>query len=220
MSDREQTEPIRDEDPAADDHGGAELPGESDAPASNQRLRAILAGLVTVAVLAVLAIAVFSEDDDGGDSQNPPATVAASDGTGGEEGNTESAEEPGGEELGSLALSAYLCPEADSDESECLDGGPVPIMNAVVKLEDGRTFSLEGTSQGEDGMYAWLNIPIGQYVLLAEGLTGPDGATARAVIGSNGQTAEGWLIANLDPNQPAEVRIIFTSAAGEGTAVG
>jgi hypothetical protein len=134
MSDREQTEPIRDEDPAADDHGGAELPGESDAPASNQRLRAILAGLVTVAVLAVLAIAVFSEDDDGGDSQNPPATVAASDGTGGEEGNTESAEEPGGEELGSLALSAYLCPEADSDESECLDGGPVPIMNAVVKL--------------------------------------------------------------------------------------
>lgn len=219
MTDHDQTEPIRAEEPAPAP-GTEDAESASDnAPASNQRLRAILAGLVTVAVLAVLAIAVFS-NDDGDDTPDPVATSASTDGTGGVEGNGASeGENPSGEELGSLALSGYLCPESTSEESECLDGGPVVISNAVVKLSDGRTFALEGVEQGEDGMYAWLNIPIGEYVLLSDGLSGPAGSVARAVLGSNGQTPEGWLIANLDPNQPAEVRIIF-APVGEGTAVG
>ena len=146
----------------------------------------------------------------------PVATTAPSDGTGGEEIQDG---EPGGEELGSLALSGYLCPEASSEESECFDAGPVEVSGAVVELADGRTYSLEGVVQGEDGVYAWLNIPVGEYTLLFAGLTGPDGAVPRAVVGSNGQVSGGWRIANLDPNQPAEVRILFDNA-GEGTAVG
>lgn len=222
MTEPDQTEPTQPDQPQVAPSDTEQIDSEAvvdSAPASNQRLRAILAGLVTVAVLAVLAIAIFSEDDDN-DVPDVAPTTAASDGTGGESTDGESAaEEPGDEELGSLALSAYLCPEANSEESECLDGGPVPISGAVVRLIDGRTFSMEGVERGEDGMYAWLNIPIGEYTLLTEDLTGPDGTVPRAVIGSNGQSAEGWLIANLDPNQPAEVRIIF-APAGDGTAVG
>lgn len=191
--------------------------GDSAAPASNQRLRAILAALVTVAILAVLAIAVFSNDDDTDNPVNDVPTSQASDGTGG--GGEIQDGEPGAEELGSLALSGYLCPETTSDESECLDNGTAAITGATVLLADGRTFSLEGVQQGEDGVYAWLNIPVGEYTLLTAGLTGPDGAVPRAVIGSNGQIEGGWRIANLDPNQPAEIRILF-DRVGEGTAVG
>ena len=190
---------------------------QTEAAASNQRLRAILAGLVTVAILAVLAIAVFSGGDDGDDPVAPVATTVPSDGTGG--GDEPVDGQPGEEELGSLALSGYLCPEPGSDESECIDSGPVAITGAVVQLVDGRTFSLEGVEQGEDGVYAWLNIPIGEYILLSEGLTGPDGALPRTVIGSTEQVTGGWRIANLDPNQPADVRILFDKV-GEGTAVG
>lgn len=205
------------------DAGGsnpAEVSGVQSATVSNQRLRAILAGLVTIAILAVLAIAVFSDNGDDDTALPPVATTAPSDGTGGDEGNNDTVvETPGDEELGSLAVSAFLCPEVTSEESACLDAGPVPIDSAVVKLADGRTYSLEGVEMGEDGMYAWLNIPIGEYTLLAEGLAGPEGSVPRTVIGSNGQNAEGWIVANLDPNQPAEVRIIFTPA-GDGTPVG
>ncbi len=189
----------------------------SSAPPSNQRLRAILAGLVTVAILAVLAIAVFSGGDDEDDPVADLPTTQASDGTGGESEIQDG--EPGAEELGSLALSGYLCPETSSDESECLDSGTTEITGATVLLADGRTYSLEGVEQGEDGVYAWLNIPVGEYTLLTEGLTGPDGAVPRAVIGSTGQVDGGWRIANLDPNQPAEVRILF-DRVGDGTAVG
>ncbi|MGD9711360.1 MAG: hypothetical protein AB7V46_04745 [Thermomicrobiales bacterium] len=183
---------------------------------SNQRLRAILAGLVTVAILAVLAIAVFNGDDNEVDPPPAAPTTAASDGTGGE-GVQDG--EPGAEELGSLALSGYLCPEPTSEESECFDAGTVEISSAVVELNDGRTYSLEGVQRGDDGTYAWLNIPVGEYTLLAEGLTGPDGSIPRAVIGSTGQINGGWRIANLDPNQPAEIRVLFDQV-GEGTAVG
>ncbi len=210
MSDADQTEPQTSEEPTEPTEGD-----QAAAPVSNQRLRAILAGLVTVAILAVLAIAVFSGDDDDDDPPPPAATTAPSDGTGGESVN----EEPGGEELGSLAISGYLCPEASSDESECLDAGSVEITNAVVQLADGRTYELAGVERGEDGVYPWLNIPIGEYTLLADELRGPGDSMPRAVIGSNGQSNAGWTISNLDPNQPAEIRVIF-APVGEGTPVG
>jgi hypothetical protein len=207
------------EEQGQESEAGAARSGEPEVqpPASSQRLRAILAGLVTVAILAVLAIAVFSGGAD--DDDPPPANTVVSDGTGGD--TSGAAEQPaeGGEELGSLAVTGYLCPSASSDEAACLDAGPVEIVGATVRIPDGRTYSLEGVERQEDGSYAWLNIPIGEYILLTEGLLGPDGSLPRTVIGSTGQTAEGWTIPNLDPNQPAVLQILFDPLA-EGEAAG
>ncbi len=69
--------------------------------------------------------------------------------------------------------------------------------------------SLEADSRQEEGSYAWLNIPIGEYVLLADGLLGPAGTSARDVAGAAGQVDDGWTIANNDPNQPTVLQVFF-----------
>ena len=68
-----------------------------------QRTRTILAGLVTVAILAVLAIAIFDGGSDDDSDETPPTVVDQVATTGGEE-NQEAVDGP---ELGSLAVTGY-----------------------------------------------------------------------------------------------------------------
>ena len=72
-----------------------------------------MAGLGTVGIIAVLAIVIFlygfGNDDSAGQTTQPADTGGA--------GNTCQQEEAGGEELGSLAVTGYLCPSASSPEN-------------------------------------------------------------------------------------------------------
>ncbi|CAN5641530.1 hypothetical protein BH23CHL5_BH23CHL5_10910 [soil metagenome] len=195
------------------DHSEPELTSNENVPSSRQRT--IVAALLTIAVVAILALAINSGDNDNNAEEPPPAgetvpTVSESVDLGGE----------GDEELGSLQVTGYLCPSASAAEAACTDGGAVEVAGASLRLEDGRVFTLEDVDRQPDGSYAWLNIPIGSYVLLAEGLEGPDLTVVRDVGGSTGVIAEGWQIGNKDPNQPAIVQIFFVPDLGEGEAAG
>jgi hypothetical protein len=100
-----------------------------------------------------------------------------------------------------------------------MESGPVEILNATLRLPDGTMMSLEAGSRQENGSYAWLNIPVGEYVLLADGLLGPGGSSARDVVGASGQVEDGWTISNTDPNQPAVLEIFFIPVE-DGEAAG
>jgi hypothetical protein len=121
-------------------------------------------------------------------------------------------EEFDGSELGSLSITGYLCPDATSADEACMEAGPVEILNATLRLEDGQTMQLAPDMRQEDGSYAWLNIPIGEYVLLADGLLGPDGSSARDVVGASGQADDGWIISNTNSYQPAVLQVFFVPA--------
>jgi hypothetical protein len=179
-------------------------------------MRAVFAGLITVAIVAVLAIAIFDEGSDGDDPPDTPATVADQAVTSEGDGSGQVVDGP---ELGSLSISGYLCPDASSTDEACMEAGPVEILNATLRLEDGQTMQLAPDMRQEDGSYAWLNIPIGEYVLLADGLLGPDGTSARDVVGASGQADDGWTISNTDPNQPTVLQVFFIPVA-EATAAG
>jgi hypothetical protein len=122
-------------------------------------------------------------------------------------------------ELGSLSITGYSCPEASSPDEACMEAGPVEILNATLRLEDGTTMQLAADRRQEDGSYAWLNIPVGEYVLLVDGLLGPDGTSARDVAGASGQSEDGWTIANTDSNQPTVLQVFFVPA-GEAESPG
>ena len=100
-----------------------------------------------------------------------------------------------------------------------MEAGPVEILNATLRLADGETMQLAADMRQGDGSYAWLNIPVGEYVLLADGLLGPDGTSARDVVGTTGQVDDGWTIANTDPNQPTVLQVFFIPVE-EATAAG
>ncbi|CAN5795458.1 hypothetical protein BH24CHL4_BH24CHL4_08960 [soil metagenome] len=183
---------------------------------SSQRTRTIFAGLITVAILAVLAIAIFDSGSDDDDPLETPATVVDQVATTGGDTNQQVVAGP---ELGSLSVTGFLCPSSSSAEETCMESGPVEILNATVRLSDGVTMQLAADMRQENGSYAWLNIPVGEYVLLADGLLGPDGAPARDVAGASGQVEDGWIIANNDPNQPAVLQVFFVPVE-DGEAAG
>ncbi len=187
----------------------------ADEQVSSSRQRTIVAALLTIAVVAILALAINSGSNGSNPEEPPPAaetnpTVSESVDMGAE----------GDEELGSLQVTGYLCPSASATEAACTDGGAVEVTGASLRLEDGRVFTLDGVDRQPDGSYAWLNIPIGSYLLLAEGLEGPDLTAVRDVGGSTGVTTEGWQIGNQDPNQPAIIQIFFVPDVAEGEAAG
>lgn len=194
-------------EPAVPPSEGDQMEGvEPDQGQSPQRMRTIFAALVTVAILAVLAIAIFDGGSDDDDPPDTPETVVDQVATNGGDGNQQVVDGP---ELGSLAVTGYLCPASSSPDETCMESGPVEILNATIRLADGVMMSLEADSRQEEGSYAWLNIPVGEYVLLADGLLGPGGSPARDVVGATGQVEDGWTIANTDPNQPAVLQVFF-----------
>jgi hypothetical protein len=203
-------------------HSGEQPPS----PGAAQRTRLVIGGLVAIAIIALLAIAVFGtggDNDDDDADEVVPTTEAAQQGDQGEtnagasegEGEEGAAVDESGPELGSLSITAYLCPAPSSPQEDCLAGGPVDILDATIRLEDGTMMTLEGEEPLPDGSYAWLNVPIGEYVLLEQGLLGPGGTGGREVVGAESETDEGWIVSNRDPNQPAVLQILFAPEEGE-----
>lgn len=213
-----------------DDKLNEQTPGDSDDNAEDAKSmdehgtgddaglepRTVLALFGTLAVVAVLAIAVLSDRGNGGDNTAPTPSgnqaiepTADSNGVGGNNGDVE---------LGSLSVAGYACPEASSPDTDCLEAGTVEITNAMFVLEDGTQVGMDGATTMPDGNLAWLNLPIGTYQLPAESISGPDDMSVRNVIGAVTPLEGGWEVANLDPNQPAVVQILFVPESGSPAA--
>lgn len=175
------------------------------------RRRAILAALIAIGVIAVLAIAIRSRG--GGGDDNPAPTEAAQ-----VVQSTAPADQSGGVELGSLQIAAFRCPERSTPDSECMNAGAVELTKFTMTLPDGQVVDLTNAQRMEDGSYQWLNIPIGAYTLPAANIAGPAGLSIRNISGPAEPTADGWIISNTDPNQPAVVNILYAPAEGSPAA--
>jgi hypothetical protein len=181
------------------------------------RRRTAIAAAIAIAVIVVLAIAIRAGGDSDS-SDNPTATGQsdAAQSSGGDQQSTSGDQsEPGGIELGSLAVSAYRCPALSSPDETCIDAGPVDLTAFSLKTPDGQTLTVDNATRTSDGAYTWLNIQIGSYELNREDVQGPAGTVPRNVAGSAEPVADGWTVDNNDPNQPAVLRIMF--APGEGS---
>ena len=179
-------------------------------PGSN-RTRNIIAGIATVAILAVLVFAIM----DGGDPQ-PVLTPTVVDELQ-TDGNVSTAVADG-VELGSLSIAAHACLEPDMSDEFCAEGQPIPLENAIFQLEDGSTVAIGPEMRVEDGTYALLNVPVGVYLLQAQTIVGPEGTLLRNVVGPVEPVADGWRVSNLDPNQPAIIQINFILVDGSPVA--
>ena len=188
--------------------------GDDDSPLGGDNPRRLLALLATLAIVVVVLIAIFA--DRGGDDPPEPTAVPTQEvaGTGGQAADGQ------GDvvELGSLSVTAYQCPEMASPDTDCLEAGTVELSNATIVLQDGEVIGIDAATSMPDGSLAWLNVPVGAYTLLEEGLMGPPDLILRNVIGAVAPVEEGWTVTNLDPNQPAVVQILFTPDVGSPAA--
>lgn len=171
------------------------------------RRRAIVAALIAIGIIAVLTIAIRSR----GNNEAPPAPTQVA------EVQLDQTGQPPveGVELGSLIIRAFQCPERSTPDSECMNAGAVELTRFSMTLPDGQVVDLTNAQRMEDGSYQWLNIPIGSYTLPAGNIEGPAGLSIRNIVGPSEPTADGWTIANLDPNQPVVIDVLY--APGEGS---
>ena len=184
---------------------------ESPQPLNVSR-RGIAVGLAGVVIIvALLIVAVRQGDDDPVDT----APTAAANVDEGQQGGGEEVE---GVELGSVTLSAHICPSLDSPDDQCLSGEQAEVTSVAIVLPDGSRLGLDTATEMPDGTYQWLNVPIGVYQMPGDELEGPEGLVARNVSGPVVPNAEGWEITNTDPNQPAVVRILFAPIGGTPAA--
>jgi hypothetical protein len=176
----------------------------------NVSRRSILFGLVSVALIVLLIAAVRQGNDDPAEEMPVIPTVQE------DVNNVEEAGggETGDVELGSVTLSAHVCPTLDSPDEQCMTGETAEVTALVLELPDGSEVDLGDATQMPDGSYIWLNVPVGVYQLQAEELGVPEGYVARNVAGPVIPNEEGWQITNTDPNQPAVIRILFAPVGG------
>jgi hypothetical protein len=126
-----------------------------------------------------------------------------------------------GENEGTVAVSAYLCPETPEDpNADCTlgDSSGVVIDGPVVLTTDAASaipVRIHGANLvwGEEG-----GLPFGTYFLQPGGIPVPEGYELSDVRGTTGGSENGWTFVVDETNPEAILNVIYTPIAPAGDA--
>lgn len=121
--------------------------------------------------------------------------------------------------LVSLAVAGYACESLATPDETCLASGPVDIPRLELVGADGAKWGIDLAQHGEDGLYLWVNLEPGAYLIGFDTIGAPEGMEVRNITGPvEVIEGEGWSISVTDPNQPTTISVFYAPIGSEPAA--
>jgi hypothetical protein len=115
---------------------------------------------------------------------------------------------------GSITLTGYICPSADSSAEDCQANGTVALDGAVITASGGQ--QLKAADANRDGdAFSWPIVPFDTYTLDGSSIV-PSGDTLVSVSGADGPTDNGGYTFEISATSPTASIAVYLVGQGNG----
>ncbi|HET8522253.1 MAG TPA: thrombospondin type 3 repeat-containing protein, partial [Thermomicrobiales bacterium] len=117
---------------------------------------------------------------------------------------------------GSISLTGYACPSADSSADDCKANGTVALDGAVITASGGQQLTAADANRDGD-TFSWPIVPFDTYTLDGSSIV-PDGYTLGSVSGANGPTNNGGYTFDISATSPTATIAVYLVGGNGGGA--
>jgi hypothetical protein len=115
---------------------------------------------------------------------------------------------------GSISLTGYVCPSADSSAEDCQANGTVALDDAVITASGGQQLTAADANRDGD-TFTWPIVPFDTYTLDGSSIV-PSGYTLGSVSGADGPTNNGDYTFEISATAPTASIAVYLVGEGNG----